>query len=1474
MKSHKPNARAAGHHDPLGDVKADPSDRGGAGGRTWRSHGGGSLCAADAAQLMERMQRRTEERRRVEARLGEREERIKAQYANAPSAASFNKDARLAELITGTKASFFKLDRELSENHHIATQRLHSAVFAHATDFLQLFRDVNRASTLVESLKGRVMGTKAAISAISKFSACSGDQLWGQTVADASDLSLFRGNTGHVSGALGASSGSGGVDCASRARARPSLVMQLTRRGNATADILAFNARSKNMDGSFNGTTESGRGNGGATSGCIYLSATTRALNTPSVRLWRDATLVAGGGSFSLRRHRQPQVDADRNLGTPSAQDIVLFADVMKEEVMQVMAGRRYLEAAELLRGMEGEAVAKGCLPLFLGLEAVLVHAIQTQLHRVPMPFMYSESLHIPLIQLLLRFGRVLSGTQVFFQLHTAWVDANIDNLQQRIGSFHGALIATDFLVAAMQEVLQRQRNLWHTLSTTTEVHEKDVDDDDVGGVSEKGKGRNMKRIAHLQTHGVITTSAASPLSTTTTVTTNTNKTSDNCGDNIVKGSENVNIYPNKNGKGGTSHTNENGQSPTPAMPLSSTAVLWVQARVDKLAREVLESRALSYGIGAEGGDPSRFRRAVVMAADAIRTLRRMDQYGYAGCDTHLLRLLTPSLVYLQADFGACTESRLESTGKAMMEHLIQDVLYVYKSCEATYSPKMCEEVARRSNQDCRGLHVRLKAFPRTSYALLLELLLAPASSSLFAPLSKGGGSGATSSSLAPNQPMKMLPPDQYAFLRYVNGCTRVHGLLLSSLIRFVAAMTGREWLPSEHTGKQQKQQELEEGESRESRLECVFFLLSNAVVTESLDTTMQRLFFSCLHTILRQRRTLVDFLRSAEFTSMHRQLFQMDGESSSSSPCISTRWLLGAMQLLLADVLSASVWVAFLSRGEALSYMLCDATLAFRSQYLEELRRVLPRIAQGWMAATLSLAHNVNSAHDLLVDDDDGGGNTAAAEVASCVADGNRLRDGIAQLQRASTVNEERLMPFLLHLVRRPFTALTDAEREAVLLCTPALSSSFSSSSLLPEPPVWHLRGTLGNYPQFPIGDDFDHDDELFLFHWCVQISLNTLAFFQEYLLLPSHVVNERWAMERTTSDPTATATGAARYPLRGCVSPQEESMFGMLSAGGGNYVSSVAILQFVVFRLLRDVLCRAEIWSSMYGLPTDEWSRSKSILRQQLFFFALFVRFWSPLFVGSTRATLQRQPATTNRNGNVDGLPALVILQWLTCMPNGGKRSSSEEEQTQRRSSLDVEDLAFPSNIAASSAAVCAAQVADTWRSQKDGNKRNPTYQKESARERTSSSFFSKNSPTVSFRDGGDAAAPNGNDKRGDGGFSVLLLDVIGSFFDSLQEPRAIPAIMSEVTKSRVEKLLTAVILTDFVGKRGFSDDSDDSDETGDSGDSDVSGDDTDESSGSENGGSAKRPGPRTPAARKSAEVTLLHVHNLLVHYMAPLL
>lgn len=210
------------------------------------------------------------------------------------------------------------------------------------------------------------------------------------------------------------------------------------------------------------------------------------------------------------------------------------------------------------------------------------------------------------------------------------------------------------------------------------------------------------------------------------------------------------------------------------------------------------------------------------------------------------------------------------------------------------------------------------------------------------------------------------------------------------------------------------------------------------------------------------------------------------------------------------------------------------------------------------------------------------------------------------------------------------------------------------------PARPIFRVRDALSYYPAFaPLRGVtvLPRRDEAFLFHWFVPMVLHLLTTLQECWLTPRYVRHRELA--------------AADVPVRrdGSVSPQEGGPLGVLCGGGGNYVVALALLQWVVHRLLVCVLCRGATWAMVYHRPDSDsdsdsdsaeeklpWQSSEAVLRQQLFFFALYIDFWAPLYDASLYAA------------SAGGASALCVLTWLT-MRTGGKDVHGGRRRRRRR-------------------------------------------------------------------------------------------------------------------------------------------------------------------------------------------------------------
>ncbi|KAK7201477.1 hypothetical protein NESM_000210800 [Novymonas esmeraldas] len=1717
----------------------------GAGGR--RST---AVATRDEAQrLSERMQQQRQVKSRADQVLSQRETSIRERYApnamNATAAATrgqpqqqppppqssayaFDRDDLLAELIGDSKANFLKLDHDLTEDHTIATQRLHTSVFTHANSFLLLFRDVDRASDLVEALKANVQGTKAAISSISKYASANivggggraaGKPPSGAAAAAGAGSSVFSTT---ISGAAG--------DGDPRRLARPSLVSRRVaqrdtsssgaawlsevgggpgrdgRRGggaDASAAAAATSMRATTWastvqrSGAAEEDGEGGGVGGGGGVGADVVAATTgasrsttRGLNVTSVRQWRHtigmgAVLAAarvgrneggndgnGGGNgrpaVPGRRLRGGGVGgggaADGAASAPTtaaakwereATETAAFVDILREEVHQLLAERRHADAAELLYRLADEATAKGCVPLLLDLEAALVNSVVTNVIKVPVTPAYVESLHVPLMQLLLRFGRSRSAAAVFLAMHTPWLHSEVQRLQSRVNPQCASLIAVDFLVRATRATVRRQHTLGLALAAARPF------------MGDTGAGTpDAAAAAAAKSDGKERPTAAANRATVTT---------------------------RKSSSAGAAAA-----PPGTLIPPNSATLLWVRRNVERVACDVLATHLLSFGTGSDGGDPTRIRQAAQMMAQASRVMQVLSTDGFAGCETLILRQLTPSLVVLEADFTRLTGERLEHGGRAMVEQLVTGSLAFYeahlsntaaiaavatatakyaaavaaasaapppptaaagaKGGQATtpspppmpprpspprlahpYQPSRCDDVARKVRVRCQELVQLIRTLPLSGHSLLIQLLLAPASSSLFkqaAPAGAGAsppasvmqrrGSGpgagadgavtvrtggrqasaalgkaaastaaavsasaalATAMYTAPPPPP--LPSERYRFLRYANGCSTTHVSLLRSLCGYVAALTGTDQLPAEVIAAALVQEQ-EAASSvtaatamRQQQAECVAVLLTNAMVTESIDVVLCNLLTRTMTALLRQRRALVRFLCSDAFLTNHRRVFPAAAAAAKatsdtpffSDPATSPAWVLESMLSLLSDVLGLGSWLSFFTRGGAMRHMLADVHFSFRTQHLERVQWEAPRLVQGWMCAALLLGADVTRAGSVLAppaaaaraaapsvgssaatpllapqqsvqfgspppDRGDSRSptlgskshvsfsavsaavasaaaaagasatkrsNKASAEASAalvCIpvsspssAEGGGQKDGAAVGSSFADagVREERLLKLLMSFLDRRYRTpvgytvhryVVDSATATTATTTSDDSGGGGGAGLSG---VWAVRAQLRSYPEFPIGEMREHrGDEVFLFHWCVQVSLHLLTFFQERLVTPSFATNQRAA--EAQGGMASFLNSGHPFPVHGCITPQEDTVLAGWCAGGGNYVTAVALLQFLVMRLLRDGLCRVDTWSAVYGCPATQWRSDEAVLRQQLFFFALFAHLWAPLFTGgrTVRAratgTARAAAATATTAGAspakeeapvssfmVDGLPPLAVLEWMTC---GGVLDSSANADSVAAAlaaaplatipaHLTAIDVLFAtegtiylspgggdgSGVAGGTGAAPAAAGVASWKAKAGGGggAGSAAAAAPTGASAASPSSISTNA-TLAKRElfgAGASYVPDGP------------LRVLRHFFEEqLGESRAIPAITSDAMRTRVERAMAEINLLDFVGTSLGADDDEESD--GDASSSTVT-------ASSAGAGSADR--------KPSPKVTLQRVRDLISVYAVPL-
>lgn len=453
--------------------------------------------------------------------------------------------------------------------------------------------------------------------------------------------------------------------------------------------------------------------------------------------------------------------------------------------------------------------------------------------------------------------------------------------------------------------------------------------------------------------------------------------------------------------------------------------------------------------------------------------------------------------------------------------------------------------------------------------------------------------------------------------------------------------------------------------------------------------------------------------------------------------------------------------------------------------------------------------------------------------------------------------VAEDTLLPLLMGFLDTKYVTPATYRVPAVLdhlgIAVAPSSGTPTPWQSSPPPVVWGVRAAIRSYPDFPIGIGFDRGDQFFLLHWCVQITLQLLTHFQERLLVPSYVANGQGG------------ASAGELLVAGCASPREDSPLGALCSGGGNYVAAVAQLQFLVVRLLRDVLCRPATWSAMYGCKSQaEWRSDENVLRQQCFFFAAFLRFWGPLFCGgmqvpvqnaklgtgakgtteaTTAAATPTKPLTTISSGNsVDRVPALAIVEWLSA--GNILQPAADVIAAVTDSGAAHTTTAMP--LPASRGATLLDAFFMGWSGGAiNGKSAAPT--SHNAKAAANAAGWKSQQPTAATS---SVTVVNVHGLYGSCYLPDTLLRVVQQFFESqLADTRAVTVLTSEVMRLHVDRALLAVNLYDFVGTTlagGSSEEDDESSTTTD----------------------------RCTSPQGRGPLTLANLRDLLVIYVRPLL
>lgn len=365
----------------------------------------------------------------------------------------------------------------------------------------------------------------------------------------------------------------------------------------------------------------------------------------------------------------------------------------------------------------------------------------------------------------------------------------------------------------------------------------------------------------------------------------------------------------------------------------------------------------------------------------------------------------------------------------------------------------------------------------------------------------------------------------------------------------------------------------------------------------------------------------------------------------------------------------------------------------------------------------------------------------------------------------------------------------------------------------------AWRVITTIPRYPHFAL-DTVTLDDEAFLFHFVVQISLNLMSVFQEVLLgdfedikRPTSHSNRQ---QRSTPDKLLRRLRPTDYSITQSWVVQRSS--------GSNHIAALSVLQYLVVTTLQDICNFAgegNVVREIYG--DDAFTSAAAdpqILKQVLIFFAAFYYFWVPLF-SSDRAS------------------SLFVGGYLSpesALPTAGaKKTEPSSASSVAKKGAEKAGPAAP-DVASASTLTSGVSRLNIDQLPAKASLVRVTF----PIEQSSSADATGTDPLRLIIDGCFAATP--------------ALERYGA------------ALHSDAMKSKLSTLLTKVNLLQFAAKKSFDDeagsDDDDEQETDDD-------DDEDEEDLPPQRGAV----PAAKAAENGsaqALVTMAHLHELLIHYV----
>lgn len=673
----------------------------------------------------------------------------------------FDAESMLANLITERKAKFKKIDTELSGQHALATSQLIRLVSRHSGDFLNMFKEVDTAHSLLEELKSGVHDVRFVIAEVSKLSIVDeANTLALKPTSSSSTASSSANATGASSGGMtgggkgvgisnnkasggGGPTTSGGAGGGLSSKSRIALFYEQEIAQNPYARHLHHRPGLVNAQGndglSFTGDEEQfasassvGGGMDRQTLGAAGGNPKTGRGGSPSAAKAGQATASTALGGSRLSRYSVP-LSADKiqlpSLLLPhimslmpatSSASATAFANPTSSSPQKWAAGGKSgAAAADTTTSISAQQV-EAIRDLKLRRDVML-----EELHQLVGSHNFTEALQ-GLIDL--QDDAAAHGlTPLLLSIEDQLVEAVERHLRQLPATVYHLHEVHRPLLHILTKLGRRSLASTVYLDTCTALLKRQLDE-------------TTKMVSDPADVGLVATDITCGLVQHALL-----HFSEYVPDVAAEASLSAAAATKLGGAARRVLSTESAPAGSNSNVASSESVVWVHHCLSLLCSTLLAPQLLSGDEGA--ANAVRVAAAldtIVRSADRVRDL--MDDVGVPNCDYHLLQQLSGPFQALLQSLRRSWERQLFGSAASLGDAATQ--LSSFTAASSARSPQilvMQQQVSELALRRGRGLCQRLLSLPRTSFGTLLCSLMNPMLSHVFsiAAGASGGYDGA-----------------------------------------------------------------------------------------------------------------------------------------------------------------------------------------------------------------------------------------------------------------------------------------------------------------------------------------------------------------------------------------------------------------------------------------------------------------------------------------------------------------------------------------------------------------------------------------------------------------------------------------------------------------------------------------------------------------------------------------------------------